>query len=245
MTTMPDEANNQNQPLNPDLAGYPTTEALVAGYRASGEEAKRLKAELEKRDQLLGQFLTNGGQNVRQDVPSRAPRPEDRLTDFGVPVDALEQMIDARVNRGVESVLKPLHTMANARQKIVSQHPDYVRHEQDVAQFINSDPQLAEGYAAMYAANPYGAMEYALLKFADSRRSTVNGAQQVPNGRVDAGIPTSRAGEGRREPGGDSAIQEAFERFQRTGSSRDAVAYSKARLGPLLREQFARVGQTL
>lgn len=242
---MADEANTQNQPLNPDLAGYPTTEALVAGYRASGEEAKRLKAELDKRDQLLGQFLTNGGQNVRQDVPSRAPRPEDRLTDFGIPVPDLAQFIDERVNRGVESVLKPLHTMANARQKIVAQHPDYVRYEQDVAQFVETDPQLSVSYPQMFAADPVGAMEYALLKFTDSRRQSGVAPQQGANGKVDAGIPTSRAGEGRREPQGDAAIQEAFERFQRTGSSRDAKAYSQARLGPLLKEQFRRMGQEL
>jgi len=59
------------------------------------------------------------------------------------------------------------------------------------------------------------------------------GVRQLLNGGdspTHAAIPTSRSGDGRRAPSQDGAVQEAFERFQKTGSQQDAQAYAKARL---------------
>ena len=231
------DANGQSPlPLNPDLAGYPTTEALVAGYRNSSAEAQRLRSENDKNNALLAQVLQNGlAGEPRRGVPDRSARPEDRLTDMGIPVDALEQYVNERV----QGALAPIARGMAARGKMVTDHPDYVQFENDVAQFIGSDPGLSQSYGKMFEANPEGAMEYAFLKFGESRRrigTQSNGSAR--DGIADAAIPGGRTGEGRRTPTQDSAIQEAFERYQKTGSSADAAAFAKARLRNVITDDF-------
>lgn len=233
---MPDEPNNQQAPLNPDLMGYPNVEALVAAKRAGDAEAKRLFDENLKKDQFISQFLTNGAPNGRQSVPDRrAATPEDRLTEFGVPVDALNEFVGGAIRKAFE----PLTNGMQARGKIVTEHPDYAQFENDVAQFIATDPDLSTRYPRMFEADPVGAMEYAFLKFGDSRRRT---AQPAGDGRIgnpaDAQIPSSRAGEGRRAPDGSQELQEAYEQFQKTGSSKDAQRYAKLRLRTVIKDDF-------
>lgn len=236
---MADDTNtNPQQPLNPDLMGYPSVEALVAAKRASDAEAKRLYDESQKTKDLLAQVITNGFPNGRQSVPDRrADNPADRLSEFGVPVDALDGYFEQKLNRA----LRPLMDGVQARGQIVSQHPDYVQFEADVASFIANDPDLSTRYPKMFEADPAGAMEYAFLKFGESRRRAVpaNGGNNGAVGNVaDAAIPSSRAGEGRRVPDRSQAIQEAYERFQKTGSSRDAEAYAKLRLHNVIKDEF-------
>ena len=225
------------QPLNPDLMGYPTVEALVAAKRASDVEGKRLFDENQKKDLLLSQMLQNGlGETPRQSVPDRrSARPEDRLTEFGVPVDALREVVRAEF----AEAFRPISNGLQARGQIVAGHPDYVQFESDVAQFINTDPELSASYPKMFEAAPVQAMEYAFLKFGESRRKALGGEPQTQTpGRGDASIPTSRSGDGRREPGQDAAVQEAFERFQKTGSTQDASAYARARLKGVISDEF-------
>src|SRR6185295_3325588 len=164
---MPDD-NPTQPPLNPDLAGYPDTNSLVNGYRASSEEGKRQRERADKLEGLVTQLLSNGAANPRQGVPDRHASPEDRLTEFGVPVDALGDFITTRIGQA----LQPLSDGVQARQTIVGKHPDYVQFEHDVASFIATDPDLAQTYPALFKANPVAAMEYAFLKFGDSRRSS-------------------------------------------------------------------------
>lgn len=227
---------NQTPPqqLNPDLAGYPTVEALVAGYRNSSNEGKLQRERADKLEQLVTQQLQ--AQNERRNVPDRTKRPEDRLTDYGVPVDALEELVQDRLQKA----FAPIQNGLQARGHIASKHPDYLQFENDVAQFIETDPDMSQRYPKMFASDPAGAMEYAFLKFADSRRSTLTGANGNGSreGLADASIPSSRAGDGRRAPDQNSVIQDAFERWQKSGSPRDAEAYAKARLRTVISDDF-------
>ena len=233
---MPDNTENTTpgQPLNPDLAGYPTVEQLVAGYRSSGSEAKRLREDKERLENLVVQ-LANNGSNSRSPVPDRTSTPESRLTEFGVPVEALEQLVNDRINRA----FAPLTNGMQARTKFVADHPDYAKFEADVAQYIANDPELSASYPRMFEASPVQAMEYAFLKFGESRRRD---HPVVGNGTmsdsVDAAIPNSRGGESRRAPDGSQGLQDAYERFQKSGSSRDAQAYAKLRLHDVIKDDF-------
>lgn len=234
---MPDEpiTPTPQAPLNPDLMGYPNTEALVAAKRAGDAEAKRLFDENQKLNGIVAQFLTSGDPNGRQNVPDRRGRtPEEELTAMGVPVEALDNYFDKRFNKA----LAPLTNGVQARGKVVADHPDYIQFENDVANFINTDPDLSQRYPRMFEADPAGAMEYAFLKFGESRRRTIpappNGGAGNP---VDAQIPTSRAGDARRAPDGSEELQKLYEEFQRTGSSRSAAAYAQARLHTVITDQ--------
>jgi len=233
----PSEQPTPQQPLNPDLMGYPTVEALVAAKRASDIEGKRLFDENQRKDVLLAQMLVNGTEgNPRQPVPDRrSARPEDRLTEFGVPVDALRDVVREEFGKAFQPIANGLQ----ARGQLVAKHPDYVQYETDVAQFINTDPELSVAYPKLFEVAPVQAMELAFLKFGENRRQAF-GEQpqgQAP-GRTDAGIPTSRSGDGRREPGQDASIQEAFEKFQKTGAQQDANAYARASLKGVISDEF-------
>lgn len=228
-----DEQTTPQPQLNPDLAGYPSVEALVQGYRSSGEEAKRLREKADKLESLMTQVFEQQAANQRT-VPNRSGRPEDRLTEFGVPVDALDEFVAGRVAKAFE----PMARGIQARQTIVGSHPDYVQFEQDVANFIGNDPDLSQRYPRMFESDPAGAMEYAFLKFADSRRRSVGSTTGAVGGSVDAAIPTSRNGEGRRAPDGDQHIRDAFDRWQKTGSSQDAQGYARARLRGVITDDF-------
>lgn len=233
----PNESVTPQAALNPDLMGYPTVEALVAAKRASDAEGKRLFDENQKKDALLAQIITQNGLegNPRQSVPDRrAGRPEDRLTEFGVPVDALREVVREEFGKA----FAPISSGLQARGQIVANHPDYVQFESDVAQFIQTDPELSQTYGKMFEAAPVQAMEYAFLKFGESRRKAIGDQPSADPGRADAGLPTSRSGDGRRAPSQDSEIQDAFERYQKTGSQQDAVRYAKARLRGVIADDF-------
>jgi hypothetical protein len=229
--------NTQNQqPLNPELAGYPTVDALVAGYRNSSEEGKRQRERADKLEQLVTQQLMANAENQRRAVPNRTKRPEEQLTDYGVPVDALDAYLERKIGEKFEPIVRGVQ----ARGSMLSKNPGYLQFENDVAQFIETEPDFKNTYNNMFNADPAGAMEYAFLKFADSRRgalpASANGGSR--EGIGDASIPSSRAGDGRRAPDQDSAIQSAFERWQKTGSSADAAAYAKARLHNVITDDF-------
>lgn len=227
---------NQTPPqqLNPDLAGYPTIEALVAGYRNSSNEGKLQRERADKLEQLVQQQLASA-ENQRRSVPDRSKRPEDRLTDYGVPVDALEELVQDRLQKA----FAPIQNGLQARGQIASEHPDYLQFENDVAHFIQTSPGMSQRYDKMFATDPAAAMEYAFLKFADSRRSTLpTNGNNGREGIADASIPSSRSGDGRRAPDQASVVQDAFERWQKTGSARDAEAYAKARLRNVISDDF-------
>ena len=239
MSTVPTNIpTNSQAPLNPDLAGYPDIPRLVDGYRNSSAEAQRQRERAEKAEGLAQEALRLATtSNTRQHVPDRSYSPADRLTEMGVPVEALDAYIAGKIGEAFEPIVRG----TTARGKVVANHPDYVQYENDVAAFVQNDPDLSQSYPKLFQADPVGAMEFAFLKFGESRRrtvgSTVSGNR---DGMRDAQIPGSQAGEGRRVPDDPNGVQAAFERWKQTGTSQDAAAYAKARLHGIISEDFLR-----
>lgn len=232
---MSTDANGPVAPLNPDLAGYPTPEALVAGYRNSSEEGKRQRERADKLEGLVTQLISaQTGSNSRSPVPDRGGSAEDRLTALGVPVDALEEYVGDRISKAFQ----PIANGMQARGRMVAERPDYIQFENEVARFIETDPDLNQRYPKMFEADPAGAMEYAFLKFGDSRRREAPAPMETVGNPVDASIPSSRGGESRRVPDQSQELQSAFERYQKTGSPRDAEAYAKLRLRRVVSDDF-------
>jgi hypothetical protein len=212
----------------PDYAGYPSSDELVKGYRNSSAEAKRLVAE----NQRLHEFLAA---NQRPEIPQRN-RPEDRLAEFGIPADALNEFVNERVGQA----LAPLARGFEARGRVLNDYPDYNKFEADVAQFVNSDPEFSQRYARMFSADPVAAMELAFLKFGESKRKSAPPATAPnPQEMADAALPGNRAGDTRRTgEGTNSDVDEAWANYQKTGSNRDAEAYAKARLKQAIPDEF-------
>lgn len=233
----PQEGNQQpagEANLNPDLAGYPTTDALVKGYRESGNEAKRQRERAEAAEHAY-QELIQSQANPRPQIPTRSARPEDRLSEFGVPVDALDEYFEARMQKA----FAPIAQGMSARTELLSQYPDYNKFEADVAAFIQSDPKLNQSYQRMFNADPLGAFEYAFLKFGDSRRrSGGDYPSEVPGEASHAQLPGSRNGDAMRQPQGSPNVQRLYEEYQRTGSPNAAREYAKARLHTVITDDF-------
>lgn len=219
-----------------DLAGYDSVNALAQGYRESGREAQRQKQRADQLEQRIQQIEQ---QFTRQTVPQRA-NPADRLSEFGVPVDALDEMISERVARGVQAAFEPLARGAQARTSILSRYKDYGQYEADVAGYIESDPGLSQRYQKLFAADPEAAMEFAFLKFGEAKRSDVasngNGNPQR-QARVEAQIPSARQGDARTLPQTDTADRTArsWEHYQKTGDPR---AYAQERLRQVISDDF-------
>lgn len=242
MSDEPNQNQPQQPPLNPDLAGYPTVEALVNAYRASGAEGKRQRERAEQLEQQLQAALV---ENPRAAIPQRnggggntnhaTPNPYDQLSEVGVPTEALREAIRAEVRQEFE----PISRGFQARGRMIAQHPDYTKFEADVAAFVQSDPELNQTYNRLFAADPVGAFEYAFLKFGDSRRRESRDPNQgTEEDRAHAAIPSNRSGDSRRAPNQDDAVAAAFKRFQETGSSFAAREYAKARLRGVITDEF-------
>ena len=238
---MPDEPNT-DKPLNPDLMGYTDVESLVAAKRASDQEAIKLRQRADRADELERQFAALQVQalqaqaNPRQDVRVRGTL-DDRLNDAGIPSMDIREL----AREVVRAELEPIARGVNARNTVLAQYPDYNKFESDVAQFIQSDPNLNQTYQRLFVADPVGAFEYAFLKFGESRRRT-----HQPEGSESlmqevgshAGIPTSRSGDARRIDRSRDETASAWEQWQKTGSQRDANAYAKARLKTAISDDF-------
>ena len=232
---MDEQAQTQQpQDLNPDFAGYPSQEALVRGYRASGNEAKKQRERadaLERELQMTRQAQANPRSEVKQRLGAR-----DRLAEYGIPVDAVQELMGEMIQES----FRPISAGLNARTTVSGRYPDYAKFESDVAQYLESDPEIKETYNRMFAADPVGAFEWGFLKFGDHRRRG-SAERSEPNAQdlANASIPSQRNGDSRRQPQGQqAAVQEAWEKFQKTGNSADARTYAKARLRTVITDEF-------
>lgn len=195
----------------PDLAGYPSVDELARGYRQSAQEAKRLK---ERADALERQFMEF---QQRQQVPQRQ-RPEDRLSELGIPVDAIDEIVNQRLSQA----LAPLSRMAEARSQILARYPDYTKHESEVMQFIGGDPERLERYNRIAAADPAGALEYSILAYGAERQKAQPRGEPNPE-TVHAQIPGQRSADASRaRPGYGQSRDEAWERYQQNPSRENA-----------------------
>lgn len=225
---------NEGQP--PDYAGYESSEALANGYRASSQEAKRLKDQNVALEQQLRAMSAN--QAPRQDPND----PRQVLEGYAVPVDALDRYLDAKLQTSLGQAFQPVARLFEARPKMLARYPDYGKFEADVSQYAANDPEVSQGFNAMMQTDPFAAQEYAYLKYSESQRrkspapEESNGARQVRRQASEARIPSQRSGDARSTP--DNAadlVDRAREHFQKTGN---AVPFAKTRLRQVIPDSF-------
>lgn len=214
-----DQKTEEPKETQADLAGYPNVEALVEGYRNSSREAQRWRQTAEQ--------LQGYGSAPRPEIPQRT-RPEDRLADVGVPVDAIDQLVAERI----QAAFAPLARGLEARSRILSRHPDYNEYEAKVAQFLSDTPEVAEVYGRLFGADAAGAMDYALLKYgeAEKRRHAPEKSKREPAAATEAQLPSSRSGDARRAEPVDAMVEDAHRRWRETGNKAAGMDYVRARL---------------
>lgn len=230
---MPDDNVTQTQ-QTADLAGYPSSDELAKAYRASSVEGQRQKARADQETQArvaLEQQLAQ----YRQQVPQRGD-PAQRLAEYGVPVEALEEFVTSRFTAAFEPIAKG----ALARNSLLTSYPDYQKYEADVAQFVNGDPALSQKYQRLFATDPEAAMEYAFLRFGENKRTTAgqtaNGPTPQQAARSEAQIPSNRTGDARNQTGAqDDLLARTWEHYQKTGNP---TAFAKARLRQTISDEF-------
>ncbi len=229
------DPQQQNESLD-DFLGYRSLEALKQAHLSSGSHAKQLAAE----NQALKQQMAAAVNPLPGGMQRQDPRSE--LNSWGLPVESLDAYLDQRITQAFAPIAEGL----NARSKVLSEYPDWGKHEADVYQYVNSDPQLSQEYADIARVNPAAAMKYALRAYSDSKRrghSGGNGATRevIANETAQAQIPTNRPGETRQQGQGQdrAPVRAAFDHWQKTG---DPVPFSKARLREIIPDSFFQQG---
>lgn len=212
----------------PDLMGYRSVDDLVAAKRASDAEAKRMNDRLRALETVVASVA-----NPRQQVTNRDPF--QRLDDVGVPVDAIRDVIGQEVQGRVQEMLEPIVRGTHARQQVISRYPDYQKYEADVARFVESDPQLSQAYQRMFTADPEAAMEYAILKFGNSRAASAPPAPAPSPAANGDQLPNMRSGDSREQPETREGVRAAWDHFQKTGNP---AAYAKARLREIVPDSY-------
>lgn len=188
--------------------------------------------ELERGHDNLQSTLTERNQRIQeleralqeqQEVWSERVNPMDRARareEQRDPYDVLGQIgvdptaVEAIAERAVQRFINPLIQGQQARQMISQEYPDFVQMENEVAQFIESSPDLKNRYRQLYQTDPAAAMEWGITRFQRSREKSTDQAA-----RHDAGLPAAGGAIDRSGTVADQseALQKAFEFGQRYG----------------------------
>jgi len=193
-------------------------------YAASSSEARRLKAE---NDAYQGQMaqLRNFGQPQQND-------PYQRLNDMGVPVDALDAVIEQRIAQRFQ----PLARGIQARSQVLSEYPDYQKYEADVWKWVNESPERRQRYDNMFGPEPAGAMEWAFQGFgASQQKSAPAPAKPSKAERSEAQIPSSRVDQSRNQGDQGDSTQRAWQHYRET---KDPTPFIKQRLRNVISDDF-------
>lgn len=248
----PTQAAATANPPAEDYAGRKDLSDLKQAYRASGEEAVRQRARADYLEQQMNELRTQGqAVNPHQAVPQRGHSSAyERLREFGIPADDLREAILSEVQTNLSEALAPIARQieggSRARQHMLASYgKDYVQFEQDVAQFLSSDPQVQRTYNSLFQADPAAAVEWGFLKFSDHRRrqhgdAPPNGAPPSDDSQSHARVPSGGGGGPARpqvDPSWDAASA-AWEVFQKNPSPQNAERYAKTRIGMVLSDDF-------
>ena len=164
--------------------------------------------------------------------------PADRLTEFGVPVDAVRALF-------AEEQAKMMKA-ANAIER-ANRDPFFAQNAPRMAEYMANDPNLAQSVSRIGAEDPDAAIDYLTMRY----KRDMGGGRQSPNGdgmeRYTKGTTYLMGGpppEQRQPPvahpvwGNGDAVDQARARYQQTGSRQDAVSYAKARLRNVISDDF-------
>lgn len=238
---MPDNLEQNQQPAQPEGQPQPTAKifgkyedmsAAEQGYYNAVKEMNDTKQKLGMAVELIEKLR---GQGQPQPQP-QTPAYEQQLERYGVPVEAIREMVKAIAQETSQSVvssqLTPLASGAKARQTMGEKYADYQQNEAKVMQFVKSQPELAQRFEELLAQNrPFDALEIGYFNWRASQ--PVQPAQDPT--KTAAGMPGG-AGAAARTPQGmqmgskEERLQQAAKFFADTRN-----------FEPLIQEQLADV----
>jgi len=202
---------------------------LQRRYAASSEEGKRLA-------QLNQQLQQQAFEPTRQAIPQRGS-PYDRLNETGVDAAAIDEIVERRLNEGIQKAFAPIAKGFQARQEMLAEHPDFGKWESDVAAWVHSDEKRRSRYESMFAADPMGANEWAYMGFGNAQQKNGKGSADTSRRAsreesAHAAIPTERSGESRRRPDDGNELADIRKQMRERGKTPDLIdRYAKTRLG--------------
>jgi hypothetical protein len=250
LTTDPSAQVTANPGQTQRLAGkYNTVEELARGYDHQMAETQRIIAQRDeavRKAQLLESFVRGGGSNDRV-------MPNDRIASRQSPFDEITDALNvdrntlrAALAEIVSEQLAPVTAVMAARQTVGADFPEFGQFEPEVAQFLNSHPEVNEEYRTMISDPRTAAagMRYAYLMFERGARAQqgqtgqeqqqqadMSGQAQAA-ARLDAMLPGGGVG-GRAQAmaaASEAQLKAEYENSRRTG---DWSGYLANALGDL------------
>jgi hypothetical protein len=207
-------------PTNGKIVGkYDQPEEFVKGYW----ELTNGAAAHAKENQVYRETLQALSQ--RQEPLERInqrPEYEDNLRGLGIPLNDLDQYVQARAEATAQRIVKgqfePLMRTMQARTEVAQDYPEYLAEEGKVMQFVQRSPILQTEFNDMAQNNPRAALKYAYAMYKESIPRQPAGGQSAG-----AALPANLGG-----GGGQSAQQRTpFAPANREQELAQALAYKK------------------
>jgi hypothetical protein len=184
------------QPTNsgsqePIFGKYADLAAAQAGYNELLTTLTNRGQELDLTKQRLGAL--ESVLMEMQDAPQGQPKtdPFKALADAGV--DPAEFI--AGVRDLVRAELEPVTKGVAAQAQFELEHPEFRAVQPEVSQFIATNAKLTKRFNTIYQNDPFGAMEWALDRFKETKREPVKSAADDPTkGKLPSSGPTAERG---------------------------------------------------
>ncbi len=208
------------------LGKYDTPQALEEGYWNAVNEMNNVKGQLGTAVEIIKAMQ----QGPPQTQSTGKPKYEEDLATLGIPVDALNQLIEARAsaiaNKVVGEQLNPLVSGSAARSEISGVYEDFADNEKAIMRYVKSNSALDARFEALLQAGmPYEALEMGYHRWKAQHKPQMD--PQTGNARRAASVPTGGAGVGRMsgvQPGPSTEQVDAAELAAAGGDFRDLIA---------------------
>ena len=201
--------------MHPDLGERPESTSqsrLLANKYRDPEALEKAYLELQTHSNRQFERIREIEDRMARVEQTKAPEhdPLEALTEVGLPVDDMRLLIQ----RELDARLNPIFEQQRARQQVSQVYPDFDKREDEVAQWLSQDRDLASRYGRMFQADPAGAMEWAMASY---ERAMGDGDRSRRN--PDIGLPPTNSGTSRSgsEIANEEQLQKELELARQSG----------------------------
>lgn len=213
----PDPLNEFRDPTNHKFFGkWDTPDAAKKGMSDLLNYSSQVKTEAETYKALLAQ-------QGRVDPTARAAdrhSATDELKAWGVPTEPLNEMMRETARAEARSAFEPIMKTIEARNRMLSEFPEYAQREGEVMGLVQSNPAFAETFNQIAGPNPYAGLRFAWAMFRENAANTARTqdaateaaktAASLPGGGGGAGMSRVAATQGQTQETLEKALAEAM-----------------------------------